>query len=91
MFQTVLGFPAFYGRNLDAWIDCMSYLDDPSSGMTTFSVAVGEVAALRIDDAVSFMRRCPEQYEALIECTASVNNRSVTAGREPILTLMLIG
>ncbi|MBP1883306.1 barstar family protein [Sinorhizobium mexicanum] len=91
VFRSILGFPAFYGCNMDAWIDCMSYLDDPPSGMTTSFVAAGEFAVLRIDDAASFMRRCPEQYEALIECAAFVNNRRVTAGGEPILTLMLVG
>jgi len=34
VFAEVLGFPDFYGRNVDAWIDCMSSGDDPTSGMT---------------------------------------------------------
>ncbi len=33
-FSEILGFPRFYGRNWDAWIDCMSYIDDPEAGMT---------------------------------------------------------
>ena len=33
-FAEVFGFPRFYGRNMNAWIDCMTYLDDPESGMT---------------------------------------------------------
>ncbi|MCA1404497.1 barstar family protein [Ensifer sp. IC3342] len=90
VFQVALGFPAFYGHNLDAWIDCLSYLDEPSTEMMTFSVAAGEIAALRIDNAISFMRRCPEQYDALIECAALVNDRRVAAGCEPILTLMFV-
>ncbi len=28
LFAEVFGFPDFYGRNMNAWIDCMSYLDD---------------------------------------------------------------
>ncbi len=51
VFRTALGFPDFYGRNMDAWIDCMTSIDDPSSGMTDPSVAPGELFALRIDDA----------------------------------------
>ena len=31
-----LGFPYFYGKNLNAWIDCMTSLDMPSHGMTSF-------------------------------------------------------
>ena len=29
VFAEVFGFPNFYGRNMNAWIDCMTYLDDP--------------------------------------------------------------
>jgi barstar (barnase inhibitor) len=85
-FQAVLGFPDFYGRNMDAWIDCMSYLDEPSSGMTSVPVKTGELVALRIDE-----RRCLEQYDALIECTAFVNLRRIHVGEKPLLTLMLSG
>jgi hypothetical protein len=91
VFQAALGFPDFYGRNMNAWIDCLSYLDDPPSGMTSVSVKAGELIALRIDDAPDFQRRCPEQYDALIECAAFVNQRRVDVGKTPLLTLMLSG
>jgi hypothetical protein len=91
VFQAALGFPDFYGRNMNAWIDCMTYLDDPPSGMTSVSVDPGELLALRIDDAADFQRRCPEQYEALIECAAFVNYRRIAVGEEPVLSLMLNG
>ena len=35
VFAKDFGFPDFYGRNMDAWIDCMTCLDDPESCMTT--------------------------------------------------------
>ncbi|TWT00330.1 barstar family protein [Reyranella sp. CPCC 100927] len=91
VFQEALGFPDFYGRNMNAWIDCMTYVDDPPSGMTTVVVGVGEVLTLRIDDAADLERRCPEQYQALIECTAFVNWRRVDAGGKPVIALMLTG
>jgi len=92
VFQTAFGFPDFYGRNMDAWIDCMTYVDDSSCGMTNISVGQGELVALRIDDdAPDFEQRCPEQYRALIECTAFVNYRRVEVGQSPVLTLMLGG
>jgi Barstar (barnase inhibitor) len=89
--QAALGFPKFYGRNMNAWIDCMTYIDDPPSGMTSVSVAPGELITLRIDDAPEFQRRCPEQYNALIECAAFVNYRRIEDGGTPVLTLMLNG
>jgi hypothetical protein len=39
VFAGVLGFPAFYGNNMDAWIDCMTSLDTPDDGMTTIPAA----------------------------------------------------
>jgi hypothetical protein len=41
VFQATLGFPEFYGRNMDAWIDCMTYVDDPSGGLTRVSIRRG--------------------------------------------------
>jgi RNAse (barnase) inhibitor barstar len=32
-FAVALGFPDFYGRNMNAWVDCLTYEDD---GMTAF-------------------------------------------------------
>ena len=55
------------------------------------SVEAGGLLALRIDDAPDLQRRCPEQYDALIECTALVNFRRIEVGEKPILTLMLSG
>jgi hypothetical protein len=91
VFHAAFGFPAFYGRNMNAWIDCMTYLDDSSSGMARVCVDPGQLVALRIDDAPDFQRRCPEQCQALIECTAFVNYRRIDQGGQPILTLMLGG
>ena len=34
-FARVFGFPSFYGRNMNAWIDCMTSLDEPEDGMTS--------------------------------------------------------
>ncbi|HEY4646882.1 MAG TPA: barstar family protein, partial [Steroidobacteraceae bacterium] len=33
-FNRTFAFPDFYGRNMDAWIDCMSSLDEPSAQLT---------------------------------------------------------
>ena len=35
VFAEAFGFPDFYGRNMNAWIDCITCLDDPDAGMTT--------------------------------------------------------
>jgi RNAse (barnase) inhibitor barstar len=91
VFKEALSFPDFYGRNMNAWIDCMTYLDDPPSGMTNVSVEEGDLLALRIDDAADFQKRCPDQYAALVECTAFVNYRRIEMGYKPVLALLLNG
>jgi hypothetical protein len=90
-FAAMLGFPAFYGRNMNAWIDCMGYIDDAESGMTSVAISAGTILTLRLDRAQDFERRCPEQYRELIEGTAAVNQRRLETGDEPILALMLAG
>jgi RNAse (barnase) inhibitor barstar len=38
LFAEVFGFPGFYGRNMNAWNDCMTYLAVPEEGMTSVHV-----------------------------------------------------
>lgn len=90
-FHCELGFPDFYGRNMDAWIDCMTSVDTSSDGMTIATVQPGETLVLRIDEPFEFRRRCPEQYDALVECKAFVNFRRVEIGEPPVLALLLVG
>lgn len=87
VFAEVFGFPGFYGRNMNAWIDCMSYLDEPGAGMSTVSVPSGEVLTLHLDDVDEFAARCPEQYAALIECAGFVNWRRSSEGEGAVLAL----
>ena len=91
VFEEALGFPSFYGRNMNAWIDCLTSADDAESGMISDPVAPGDLLTLSIGDAAAFKQRCPEQYEALIECTAFVNYRRVKVGGSPVLSLLIEG
>ena len=87
VFAEAFGFPAFYGRNMDAWIDCMSHLDEPASGMTKIHTANGGVVVLQLEDSDDFARRCPAQFEAIVDCAAFVNWRKVQASEPVVLTL----
>lgn len=86
-FKTKFGFPNFYGNNMNAWIDCMSYLDDPDSGMSKVIIHKNDILVLEIDNINSFKKRCPEQYEALIDCSAFVNHRLIENNENPFLLL----
>ena len=64
--KELLGFPDFYGMNWDAMIDCLSYMRQPSAGMS--SVALNDDEALVIYIAV------------FIDVIRAVNEREINAG-----------
>lgn len=90
MFAETIGFPDFYGRNMDAWNDCMTYLDDANAGMTNITVAPGELFCLEVADAADFQRRVPEIFRTFIECAAFVNWRRTEQGERPVIALILL-
>lgn len=87
VFTHEFGFPEFYGRNMDAWIDCMTSLDEPNDGMTSVHAPRGSVLVLQLDYPDDFANRCPEQYKAVIEESAFVNWRRIEVGKDPVLAL----
>jgi RNAse (barnase) inhibitor barstar len=84
-FDKVLGFPSFYGRNMNAWVDVMSDLSKPGVyGMTKVEVPRGEDLVVLLKSAREFRLRQPEIFSALVDSTADVNRRKATftdAGR----------
>ncbi len=91
VFDEALGFPGYYGRNMNAWIDCLTNADDAESGMVANPVARGDLLTLSLVDTAEFKRRCPEQFDALIDCTAFVNYRRREVGDGPLLALLIDG
>ena len=89
VFAEVLGFPGYYGRNLDAWIDCLTYADDEEAGMINPGLVArdGDVLTLQLGTLGDFAERCPEQYDALLDCWSFVNWRRIDAGNRPIIAL----
>jgi hypothetical protein len=89
VFARVLGFPDYYGRNMDAWIDCLTYVDDEDAAMVAPEAIAqsGDVLTLQLDEGAAFAARCPEQYADLIQCSAFVNWRRIETGERPILAL----
>jgi RNAse (barnase) inhibitor barstar len=87
VFAEACGFPSFYGRNMNAWIDCMTSLDDPDAAMSEVHSPPGGIVVLTLLDAKAFAARCPDQYNALNECSAFVNARRLETGDGPVLAL----
>ncbi|WP_230942637.1 barstar family protein [Burkholderia stagnalis] len=87
VFAQAFGFPAFYGDNMNAFIDCLGYLDDPTAEMTRFHVRPGETLAIQLWAANSFGKRCPEQFRALQDACAFVNGRRTCEDGVPLVAL----
>ena len=86
-FAELLGFPGFYGRNMDAWDDCMTSLDASEDGLSLVHIAPGDVLVLCVSGATELKKRCPEIYDALVECSAFVNWRRIQKGEPAVLAL----
>jgi len=87
VFSSAFGFPKFYGRNLDAWIDCMTSLDAPDEGMTSVHAPPDGVLVLQLDHAKQLRENQPEIFSALVESSGFVNWRRIDLGNSPVLVL----
>jgi Barstar (barnase inhibitor) len=84
--QRVFGFPDFYGHTMDAWIDCLSCLDDSAAEMSSFTLAPGELLIIVVPGCAELKQ---EVFDALIDGTITVNSRFVERGKPPPLGLVL--
>ena len=84
----VFGFPEFYGRNMNAWIDCLSSIDLPDDGMTNVHCEAGDTVTINLEYSESLKQRCPDQHDAIVECTSAVNLRRIEIGEAAVLVLV---
>ena len=87
VFAEAFGFPDFYGRNLDAWIDCMTSLDEPLDKMTRIHCKPPDTVVLQLDYVEELFKTDREMFEAIVEGAAFVNWRKMNVGEPPVLTL----
>ena|SRR5688572_33005838 len=84
--KEVFGFPTFYGMNMDAWIDCLTYLDD---GMSRFELRDDELLNIEVLDSEFLRNRLPDVFDALQESVDFINRRNSEAGERPKIKLTL--
>jgi hypothetical protein len=82
------GFPEFYGRTMDAWVDCLSYLRDDEN-MTRFHLKPNEVLQITISHADALRKNVPDLLEEVAFCIAGINERYDDYGEKPALELKL--
>lgn len=88
IFKKVMGFPEFYGKNMNAWIDCMSYIDDADSGMSSVIVRPGESLEIIILGTKDGIENCSEVFQAFIECVAFTNQRFIESNTNTRLKII---
>lgn len=86
--QKAFGFPDFYGRNMSAWIDCLSYLRD-EDGMSKFRLKPNETLTIDVAHSEQLRQQAPEIMEELEFCVGAINERYDDYGEKPALILRL--
>ena len=77
VFRKNMGFPDFYGQNMNAWIDCMTSVDAPEEKMSSVNAPENGMLILVMLSVQDFKKRCPEIFDALIDGVAFVNFRRI--------------
>jgi hypothetical protein len=86
-FARALGFPEFYGRNMNAWIDCMTDVDDPDAGLSRVTVRPDRILTLHLSGIDTLALRSPDIYATLVDAVAFVNRRRIERGQSAALAL----
>jgi hypothetical protein len=85
----VFGFPDFYGRNMNAWIDCLIYVRE-GDGMSRFTLGPEAPLVVEVANSQVFRERAPEIFTAFLDGVTFVNNEQRAAGETPALQLLLL-
>ncbi len=88
VFAAVMGFPEFYGNNMDAWIDCMEDLRTPENGMTRFALGHASLLEIELLNCEAFREAAGELFGSLLDCIACVNANEVERGRIASIALI---
>jgi hypothetical protein len=87
--KEAFGFPEFYGMNMNAWIDCLSYLTDDDK-MSRFVLSKDEMLHIEITDTKDFIARMPQIFQTLVECSSFVNNLYIETEENTRISLIFL-
>lgn len=87
IFKDAFGFPDFYGRNLNALIDCLSDLRYPEYGMSNFVLdSLDQILLLEIEN---FSKTNNVNKTAILFAIECVNRHNIEVGQVPSIHLIL--
>lgn len=72
---------------MNAWVDCMTSIDVPEDGLSLIHGTADAGICLDLGDCTEFAKRCPEQYEAILDSVGLVNYRRMAVGEDPVISL----
>lgn len=76
--KEAFGFPDFYGENMNAFIDCLSYIDE-GDGMSNVVLRDGEVLHIDLLSSDDLCDRSPDILDGLTRAVGSINERFIEA------------
>ena len=86
--RLAFGFPDYYGCNMDAWVDCLSYLRDDDN-MSAFHLDDDEVLRIELAHADQMRKNAPNVYDEMMFCIEGINERYADYGEVAALELVL--
>ncbi len=87
--KEAFGFPSFYGENMDAFIDCLTYIDE-GDGMSSVVLTGDKKLTIELTNSGGLETRVPDLFGALSTAVDAVNDRFVERGKEPRIALRII-
>jgi hypothetical protein len=85
---SVFGFPELYGRNMNAWIDCLTYVRQ-GDGMSRFRLGPQRQLVIEVQDSSTMRSQASDMFGALVDAVAAVNQRQIELGEEPALLFLM--
>ncbi len=85
--QRAFGFPPFYARDMESWVECMATLRS-DDGLVAIKLPAGEMLELELTDTDELRERVPDLIESLVLATAAVNQRFIENGEAPAIALI---
>jgi hypothetical protein len=87
--KEIFEFPDFYGMNMNAFIDCLSYIDEDEE-MSSVKLVKNEMLILNLIHSESIKKTNFELYETIIDSLTFVNLRRTELGEQPIIELNIL-
>ncbi|HSI89353.1 MAG TPA: barstar family protein [Pyrinomonadaceae bacterium] len=84
--KEAFGFPLVYGANMDAFVDCLTYIYE-GNGMSEIILADAEDLTIEVIGGNDLRLRLPEIAESLSCAVEDLNERFVDEGGEPRIIL----